>query len=68
MGGGHHTTDANRVLCAVCAERVGVYEPAVFVVGSVVNRSSRAAAPELEEIAGHTAFHAACYDCRFPAV
>jgi hypothetical protein len=48
------------VHCVVCGDRIGVYEPAVWVIGSTPHATSRAADPELT--ATHdTAFHAGCY-------
>jgi len=64
MEGSHNKRNDPRVSCAVCAEPVGVYEPAVFVEGATITRTSRAATPRVEEIADCTAFHGACYDAR----
>jgi hypothetical protein len=50
--------------CAGCAERIGVYEPAVWLTGPVPRISSRAADPELAAEAAGRAFHVACYQDR----
>lgn len=61
MGELGHVADCERVLCVVCREPIGVYEPAVFVAGPVVKLTSRAAKPGIEEITDCRAYHHACY-------
>jgi hypothetical protein len=46
--------------CVACGERIGVYEPAVWVIGSIARASSQAADPGLAA-AYDRAFHADCY-------
>jgi hypothetical protein len=46
--------------CAVCGERIGVYEPAVWVIGTAVHATSQAADPELTALHDR-AFHPGCY-------
>lgn len=46
--------------CATCGERIGVYEPAVWMIGQLAHATSQAASPELTA-AHDTAFHADCY-------
>lgn len=46
--------------CEVCGERIGVYEPAVWVIGGVAHETSQAADPEFTA-ARELAFHAECY-------
>jgi hypothetical protein len=46
--------------CSVCGDRIGVYEPAVFLVGGAAHRTSRAAEPELTA-APEAVFHDDCY-------
>jgi len=58
----HHSTDDRQVLCALCGERIGVYEPAVFVSAGAVKCTSRAAMPGIEEVADYRPFHGVCYD------
>jgi len=48
--------------CKLCGDRVGVYEPAVYVIGMLVKRTSRAAEPQLDAIPGRVVFHADCYE------
>jgi hypothetical protein len=44
----------------MCGERIGVYEPAVWVIDGSVRTTSRAADPDVSA-AHDRAFHAACY-------
>lgn len=55
------STGRERVLCILCGEPIGVYEPAVFVAGPVVERTSRAAKPGIEELTEYRSFHHSCY-------
>jgi hypothetical protein len=49
-----------RACCSVCGERIGVYEPAVWLNCEVARATSQAADPEFT--ATHElAFHADCY-------
>jgi hypothetical protein len=50
------------LLCTLCRDRIGVYEPAVWIVGSQVLRTSRAAHPHLAATSGGSVFHAGCFD------
>jgi len=57
-----------RPLCGWCGMRVGVYERAVWVLGTVAVASSLAATPELAGLDSVPVFHAGCYDAgRAPA-
>jgi hypothetical protein len=47
--------------CHRCGETVGVYEPMVALVEDVACVSSRAAQPQLSDIATRC-YHRACYD------
>jgi len=52
-----------RARCEVCGDRIGVYEPAVWVIGGVAHATSQAADPGFT--ATHElAFHADCYPDR----
>jgi hypothetical protein len=62
VGESGEKADHEWVLCALCGEPIGVYEPAVFVAGPVVTRTSRAARPGIEEITDYRSFHHACYE------
>ncbi len=48
-------------LCRVCGTPVGCYEPAIFVVGDRVVRSSRAAQPGLAAQPGCDLSHESCF-------
>jgi hypothetical protein len=51
------------VRCRACGDRIGVYEPAVWVIGGVGQTTSQAADPEVTA-AHELAFHADCYPGR----
>jgi hypothetical protein len=46
--------------CAVCGDRIGVYEPAIWMLGEATHATSWAASPELAT-AHDAAFHVGCY-------
>jgi len=62
VGEPHDRPEERGIRCVLCGERIGVYEPAVFVGGAVVKRTSRAAMPGIEEIVDYRPFHGPCYD------
>lgn len=47
-------------LCARCGDVIGVYDPLVHVAGERARRTSRAAEPEILNVAGRI-YHDACY-------
>lgn len=47
-------------LCDRCAERIGVYEPMIVVLGGLPRETSRAAEPEIGLPRGER-YHRACY-------
>ncbi|MDE3134676.1 MAG: hypothetical protein KGL15_11470 [Acidobacteriota bacterium] len=52
--------------CSRCHEVIGVYEPAVTMIGCIARRTSRAADPELSRAAaaGAEQYHLACFEAR----
>ena len=46
--------------CEWCGDVIGVYDPLVHVAGETVRRTSRAAEPDIADVAGRI-YHDACY-------
>jgi hypothetical protein len=60
----YERSDSGRVLCDLCGEQIGVYEPVVYLAGPFFKRTYRAAEPAIDDIADGTVLHASCYDVR----
>jgi hypothetical protein len=46
--------------CERCGDVIGVYDPLVHVAGETARRTSRAAEPDIADVAGRI-YHDACY-------
>ena len=46
--------------CERCGDVIGVYDPLVHVAGEATHRTSRAAEPEIHNVAGRI-YHDECY-------